>query len=164
MKPSAKRQLPLLGSLALASFFTVQIVGAAQELPNIFSHRAQNLAALRQGFAQPPREAGPWAFWFCWNSVVSREEIARELEELAAAGFGGAEIRIVTFHGWKAVLDQVRSVRWSPATTNLVFQHRRVRDGDEAGLLYERGDQFTCERITYARFSLRWLAAGDEKE
>ena len=31
---------------------------------------------------------------------MSREEIARELEELAAAGFGGAELRVVTFHGW----------------------------------------------------------------
>jgi sialidase-1 len=34
---------------------------------------------------------------------------------------------------------------------------------DEAGLLYERGRQRQYEGITYARFSLRWLAAGDER-
>ena len=38
-----------------------------------------------------------------------------------------------------------------------------VLNGDETGLLYERGDQFTYECITYARFSLRWLAVGDER-
>ena len=90
----------LLKTLAFAVLFTAQLSGAAQELPSIFSYRAQDLAALRQGFAQPPREAAPWVYWFWWNSVVSREEIARELEELAAAGFGGAEIRVATFHGW----------------------------------------------------------------
>jgi hypothetical protein len=73
---------------------------AAQELPDIFSYRAQDLAALRQGFAQPPAPARPWAHWFWWNSIVSREEIARELEEMAAAGFGGVELRVATFQGW----------------------------------------------------------------
>ena len=43
---------------------------------------------------------GPWVYWFWWNNVVSREEIARELEEMAAAGIAGAELRVVTFHGW----------------------------------------------------------------
>jgi len=72
----------------------------ASELRDIFACRAQDVAALRKGFAQPPREAQPWVYWFWWNSVVSREEIAHELEELATAGFGGAEIRVATFHGW----------------------------------------------------------------
>jgi hypothetical protein len=55
---------------------------------------------LSKGFAEPPMDARPWVFWFWWNSVVSREEIVRELEEIAAAGFGGVELRVVTFHGW----------------------------------------------------------------
>lgn len=59
-----------------------------------------DMEMLRAGFREPPREAAPWVYWFWWDSVLSREEIARELEELAAAGFGGAEIRVVTFHGW----------------------------------------------------------------
>ena len=87
-------------SLTLTILLTGQMVGAAAEWPDLVSGRAQDLATLRQGFAQPPREAGPWVFWFWWNSVVSREEIARELEEMAAAGLAGAELRVVTFHGW----------------------------------------------------------------
>ena len=41
-------------------------------------------------------------FWFWWNSVVAHSEIERELEEIAAAGFGGVELRVVTFLwlGW----------------------------------------------------------------
>ena len=72
----------------------------AGPLPDIFSYRAQNLAELRRGFSQPPIEARPWVIWFWWNGVLEREEITRQLRELAAAGFGGAEIRCVTFHGW----------------------------------------------------------------
>ncbi|MBM3790649.1 MAG: hypothetical protein FJW35_09920, partial [Acidobacteria bacterium] len=86
--------------LEQSALFAVQPAEAAPELPDIFSYRAQDLAALRQGFVQPPREAGPWVYWFWWKSVVSRGEIARELEELAAAGIAGAELRVVTFHGW----------------------------------------------------------------
>jgi hypothetical protein len=87
-------------SLTLTILLTGQMGGAAAESPDLVSGRAQDLATLRQGFAQPPREAGPWVYWFWWNSVVSREEIARELEEMAAAGLAGAELRVVTFHGW----------------------------------------------------------------
>jgi hypothetical protein len=57
-------------------------------------------AALRQEFASPPRSAGPWAYWFWWNGVLAEKEVAREVAELAEAGFAGAEIRCVTFHGW----------------------------------------------------------------
>jgi hypothetical protein len=90
----------LLKMLVSAALVTAQLAGAAQELPDIFGYRAQDVAALREGFAQPPREARPWVYWFWWNSVVSREEIQRELGELSAAGFGGVELRVVTFHGW----------------------------------------------------------------
>lgn len=69
-------------------------------LPPIYNDRATDLETLRRGFARPPRAAGPWVYWFWWNNVVSREEIARELEEMAAAGLAGAELRVVTFHGW----------------------------------------------------------------
>ena len=87
-----------LAWLALAALWAIS--GSAAPLPDIYSYRANDLATLRQGFAQPPREAGPWVIWFWWNSVVSRDEIQRELEEMAAAGIAGAELRVVTFHGW----------------------------------------------------------------
>ena len=54
-----------------------------------------DLASLRQGFAKPPKEAGPWVYWFWWDNAVTRDEITRELEEMAAAGLAGAEIRCV---------------------------------------------------------------------
>jgi len=37
---------------------------AAQELSDMFAYRAQDLAALRKGFAQPLPEARPWVYWF----------------------------------------------------------------------------------------------------
>ena len=95
MKP-----IPFLRSLAVAAILCVRLAIAAPGLPDLHAYRAQDLIQLRNGFSQPPPEARPWVYWFWWNSVVSREEIARELEELAAAGFGGAELRVVTFHGW----------------------------------------------------------------
>jgi hypothetical protein len=94
------KAIPLLRLLVVASILCVRLAIAAPALPDIHAYRAQDLTQLRNGFSQPPPEARPWVYWFWWNSVVSREEIARELEELAAAGFGGAELRVVTFHGW----------------------------------------------------------------
>ncbi len=61
---------------------------------------AQDIDSLRRGFSHPRRDVGPWAIWFWWDGVLARDEIARELEEIAKAGFAGAEIRCVTFHGW----------------------------------------------------------------
>jgi len=56
--------------------------------------------ALAAGFADPPRSAGPWVYWFWFDGVLARDELARQLEELATAGIAGAEIRCITFHGW----------------------------------------------------------------
>ena len=44
--------------------------------------------------------------------------------------------------GWKTTLDKVRSVRWTPASSKLVFQHRRVRDG-EVYFVVNYGDAFS---------------------
>ncbi len=59
-----------------------------------------DLAALREAFAHPPREAGPWVYWFWFDNVVSRAEITRELEEMAEAGIGGVELRCVSMYGF----------------------------------------------------------------
>lgn len=99
-KASARRWWAFLELLGLVALWAVPWSSSSAPLPDIFSYRAKDVATLRQGFAQPPREAGPWVYWFWWNSVVSREEIARELEEMAAAGMAGAELRVVTCHGW----------------------------------------------------------------
>jgi hypothetical protein len=75
--------------------------GAVSRLPPIRSSRAADIETLREGFAAPPREAGPWVYWFFFDNVLSPEEITRELEELAAAGFAGAELRFVSMHGFE---------------------------------------------------------------
>jgi hypothetical protein len=97
---SAKRRFAFLEWLALVALWAGPWSSSSASLPDIFSYRANDLVALRKGFAQPPREAGPWVYWFWWNNVLSREEIERELVEMATAGIVGAELRVVTFHGW----------------------------------------------------------------
>jgi hypothetical protein len=44
--------------------------------------------------------------------------------------------------GWKTALAQARSVDWSPQTAPLVYQHRRVRDG-EIYFVVNYGEPFT---------------------
>ena len=87
------------GHLATAVWvlFPVLLIGTAGDavaeagLTKIYGYRARDVATLREGFADPPRAAGPWVYWFWFNNVVSRAEITREWEELADAGFAGVE-------------------------------------------------------------------------
>lgn len=65
-----------------------------------YAGRTTDLATLRAGFADPPQAAGPWVYWFWFDNVVNRDEITRELEEMAAAGVGGVELRCVSMHGF----------------------------------------------------------------
>ncbi|HOW63808.1 MAG TPA: hypothetical protein P5186_10910 [Candidatus Paceibacterota bacterium] len=113
-KSPAKRRITVFELLALAALWAIPWSGSSAPLPNIFSYRANDMASLRQGFAQPPREADPWIYWFWWNSVVWRQDIARALEEMASAGIAGAEPRVVTFHGWGGPpLDGMAAPIWS---------------------------------------------------
>ena len=47
---------------------------------------------LSEGFANPPREARLRAYWWWLNGNVTKAAITRDLEEMAAKGFGGALI------------------------------------------------------------------------
>jgi hypothetical protein len=69
-------------------------------LPDLYAYQATDLSELREGFINPPREAGPWVYRFWFDNVVNRQEITRELEEMAAAGVGGFELRCVSMHGF----------------------------------------------------------------
>ena len=53
---------------------------------------AQTAERLEQGFASPPREARLRAYWWWLNGNVTKASITRDLEEMAAKGFGGALI------------------------------------------------------------------------
>ncbi len=69
-------------------------------LPNTYDYRVNTLSELREGFQNPPLKSGPWVYWFWFDSVLSKEHITYELEELAQAGIGGFEVRDVTMHGF----------------------------------------------------------------
>lgn len=89
----------LLFAIAALLMFGGTAVADEASLPAC-SYRAMDMNTLRQGFAKPPRQAGPWVFWFIFDNVMAKDEISAELEELAAAGIAGAELRFITFHGW----------------------------------------------------------------
>ena len=78
--------------------------------------RRATLDELRKGFATPPREAGPWVYWMFFENVMSKEEITRELEEMAAAGIAGAELRFLSLYGFSGrARPVVRSGGLGPA-------------------------------------------------
>ena len=84
----------LAGAIGLAN------AAVSESLLPIYQYRAQDLKKLRGHFARPPREAGPWIYWMWFDNVVSKDEIKRELTEIAEAGFGGVELRCLSFYGW----------------------------------------------------------------
>ena len=47
---------------------------------------------LRAGFLNPPPEARTRAYWWWLNGNVTKASIKRDLDEMAAKGFGGAVI------------------------------------------------------------------------
>lgn len=67
-------------------------------------YRAHDLATLRRRFADPPPAAGPWVYWMWSDNVVSRDEITRQIEEMAAAGIAGAEIRCLVARGFPGLV------------------------------------------------------------
>ena len=48
--------------------------------------------ALREGFANPPHESRPHVWWHWMNGNVSKAGITADLEAMASAGIGGAQI------------------------------------------------------------------------
>jgi len=46
---------------------------------------------LADGFANPPRAAGPHVWWHWMNGNVSKDGITADLEAMAAAGIAGAQ-------------------------------------------------------------------------
>jgi hypothetical protein len=73
-----------------------------------YSYRAMDVAALEESFKEPPIEAGPWVYWFCFDNAITAVEMEREIKEMVAAGISGAELRFVEFAWWreKEVVDK----------------------------------------------------------
>jgi hypothetical protein len=44
------------------------------------------------GWPEPTQESKPWTRWWWMENAVDKENISRELKEMADAGIGGVEI------------------------------------------------------------------------
>ncbi|WP_221032409.1 glycosyl hydrolase [Actomonas aquatica] len=67
----------------------VGLAGIVVCLAPVSTRAAEPFPELAAGFAAPPPETRPWAFWFWMNGNVSREGITRDIEAMAAVGMGG---------------------------------------------------------------------------
>ncbi|NQT13303.1 MAG: hypothetical protein HQ582_11175, partial [Planctomycetes bacterium] len=44
---------------------------------------------MEQTFVSPPQVCRPWVYWWWLNGNVTEQSITRDLEAMAAQGFGG---------------------------------------------------------------------------
>lgn len=51
-----------------------------------------SFSALQSGFVNPPNESKLRCYWWWLNSMVTKESITRDLEQMKAKGYGGASI------------------------------------------------------------------------
>ncbi len=80
-------KLKILGFALLMSFISV-----AQTQKNIFTNTSVTYPELKSGFANPPAEARLRCYWWWLNSMVTKESITRDLEEMKDKGYGGATL------------------------------------------------------------------------
>ena len=76
----------LLGIILLSSLLSI-----AQQ-KNIFTSTAVPYSELKAGFANPPDESKLRCYWWWLNSMVTKESITRDLEEMKDKGYGGASL------------------------------------------------------------------------
>jgi len=97
--PKQKAALPLF-VLALAL-----VVANLDAAPPVAGYRAMDTQTLRNQFHDPPREAGPWILWYWFDNAVVKKELTVELEEMAAAGIAGVELKCVESSFWREQAD-----------------------------------------------------------
>lgn len=68
-------------------------IGAA--MGSVSMQAQQSLDPLRHEFAEPPSDARPMVRWWWFGPAVTKEEIAREIHQMHAGGFGGFELASV---------------------------------------------------------------------
>jgi hypothetical protein len=71
---------------------------------------------LAKGFAQPPNAAKPRVYWWWLMSLVSKEGITKDLEEMTAKGIGG----VMMISALKSVVDDTGLEPVTPAMSNRV--------------------------------------------
>ena len=72
--------------------FFFGILVQAQTLDQIHTNRNISFKQLETGFENPPGEARLRCYWWWLNSMVTKESITRDLEEMKDKGYGGATL------------------------------------------------------------------------
>jgi hypothetical protein len=88
---------------------------------------------LEAGFSNPPPEARIRAYWWWLNGNVTREAITRDLEEMAAKGFGGALICDAGGADQRGNAQVPHGPTFFTAEWRGLYQHA-VREADRLGL------------------------------
>ena len=82
--------------IALATLALSLLIPALQAAPASTSGApAAGVAALREGFLNPPASARPMVRWWWFGAAVVKPEILRELQQMKSNGIGGAELAFV---------------------------------------------------------------------
>jgi hypothetical protein len=82
----------------------------------VFSSLAAAQEDLAKGFAQPPNAAKPRVYWWWLMSLVSKEGITKDLEEMTAKGIGG----VMMISALKSVVGDTGLEPVTPAMSNRV--------------------------------------------
>ena len=76
---------------------------------------------------KPTRESRPWTRWWWLGSAVDEANLTRQLEQLAAAGFGGVEIcPIYGAKGWEDRYVPFLSPRWMELLAHTTREAQRL--------------------------------------
>lgn len=91
-------------ALAIATFL-LTVVGSK-------SFAAEDIAALRQAFREPPVDARPMMRWWWFGPAVTKEGIERELRLMREGGIGGFEVQPVYPHSLDDAARGIRNLRY----------------------------------------------------
>ena len=157
-------------SLLLATAFMLASCRAGE-----MQRSKSDIAALRQGFLQPPRHAGVRCWWWWLNSNVTKEAITRDLEQMKAKDFSGAMIFDAggaNQRGNAQVPDGPRfaSPRWRQLYKHALNEGKRL--GLELGLSIQSGwnlggpnvtPDFAAKQLTWSEIRIEGPAQYEQK-
>jgi hypothetical protein len=113
-------------------------------------------------FAAPGARLRPKFRWWWPDALVDTDEIEREIDQIAAAGFGGVEIAAVT-HSVSGQIDPVKSGWGTPAWADAVetaVSGRRSAASSSTSPSAPRGPPLSpASRLTVRGHSRNWLTA-----